>query len=256
MTETCPECGREIGPHEGLIWQYRGIREQHMVDDVESGGCGRAYTSSKDLNTKKLVAAFNAKLDEKKAPMKDWLGNELAVGDNIIYAAMSGRSVTMVIAEIVSFNESGSVTVEPIRSSRWKQHYGRTRWIDTRTGKGINPDLVKKDGSKPHVAVDSHYEDKDGNWFEPYEEKIQYPSYSGFRYAGVGTDTVTRHSPQEGVYYGTGDIPEPYKWKYVGTTYKDYVQTETKASKATLSVTENITKWTGELPDFDNKEDM
>lgn len=37
--------------------------------------------------------------------MKDWLGNEYDVGDKVIYAAGSGRSITMVLAEVVKIRK-------------------------------------------------------------------------------------------------------------------------------------------------------
>lgn len=97
--------------------------------------------------------------------MKDWLGNEFGVGDKVIYAAGSGRSITMVVGEVTrvwevyrdhdnyewavlppgeqapfkkKWNQDirdyvdlperektvARVQVKPLRSSRWKQHYG------------------------------------------------------------------------------------------------------------------------------------
>lgn len=147
--------------------------------------------------------------------MKDWLGQEYDVGDTVIYAAMSGRSVTMVLATVVKFNDSRSVTVQPERSSRWKQHHGRTRYIDNRTGRGIDPYAGWDEGR--HVKEAGHY---------------------------IRTDTCARVTDAEAWQLGYGMT------RWVPVQFKDYVEEVTEAPKpVTLTVTQNITKWTGEVPD-------
>lgn len=144
----------------------------------------------------------------------DWLGQEVAVGDTIVYAAMSGRSVTMVLAKVVSFNESGSITVQPLQSSRWKQHYGRTRYIDTRTGKGIDP-----------FATDKHTAE---------------PSYCRHKQTGERLSAEDINNGRLGY----------LDYEYVPAVWKDYVeQVKEPTSKVTLTVTANVTKWTGATPE-------
>lgn len=82
--------------------------------------------------------------------MKDFLGNEYGVGDRVVYAAQSGRSATMVHAKVLEFKDNGNVVVQPLESSRWTQHYGRTRYIDSRNGKGIDPTFPKHHKVKEH----------------------------------------------------------------------------------------------------------
>lgn len=157
--------------------------------------------------------------------MKDWLGKEYTVGDTVIYAAGSGRSITMVVARVLKFTEKehpykdGTTThvqVLPIRSSRWKQHGGHTKYIDTRTGKGIDPWA----GKAKHMLVPGHE-----------------------------IDTRTGQKiPEDNKPYN-GGVPYEYR-KYVYTVWQPWVKTVKEGVKpVTLTVTENITKWEGEIPD-------
>lgn len=106
--------------------------------------------------------------------MRDFLGQEYDVGDEVLYAAMSGRSATMILGEVVDIFEapaskwadSGKITkvkVQPLMSSRWKQHYGRRKYIDTRTGKSVDP---FRDGSE-------HYEGWNGQENQPFASHIE-----------------------------------------------------------------------------------
>lgn len=158
--------------------------------------------------------------------MKDWLGAELAVGDTVIYPAGSGRSITMVIGEIVGFGErteprwngeddavEPTIKVQPLRSSRWQQHYGRDYYVDVRTGKRIDPHRQAKDGTFPHIAEHGHYLDADGE----------------------------RHPRQD--YRGN----EPL-YTYVPTAYRDHVEQRNDGPKpVTIHVTDNVTRWHGQL---------
>ena len=160
--------------------------------------------------------------------MKDWLGNDYGPGDTVLYAAQSGRSVTMVLGKVVSINElifdeaergfvriekasdtairngaehKTTVTVQPLKSSRWKQHYGHTRYVDTRTGKGIDPWLDK------HIAGGGYRVNK----------------LTGKRMAA--DDYSTMH----------------YDW--VTAEFKDYVKEIHEGPKpVTLTVTDNIVR--------------
>lgn len=148
----------------------------------------------------------------------DFLGREYEAGDIIVYAAMSGRSVTMVKAEVVEIKESGSVKVQPLESSRWQQHSGRHRTIDKRTGKGIDPYSGNgkhiKELSKMRHAVTGE---------EISGEEFQRRREWGYR----GADRI--------------DNQEYFNWKYVPTVFHDYVERIVDPVKpVTLTVTENI----------------
>lgn len=158
--------------------------------------------------------------------MKDWLGKDLAVGDKVIYAVGSGRSITMVIGEIVGFGERTetcyhgpdqqltTIRVQPLRSSRWKQHRGTDYYVDARSGKRIDPWREAKDGTFPHIAVQGHYVDA----------------------AGV------RHKQQR--YSGSGH----HEYTYVPTEFREYVEKRNDGPKpVTIHVTENVTKWDDDL---------
>jgi hypothetical protein len=136
----------------------------------------------------------------------------------------------MVLAEVVSINElifdseaygfvridkasngaiasnaerKTTVTVQPLKSSRWEQHYGRDRYIDTRTGKGINPWLDK------HCASGGYRRDKSTG------ERVDDSNYS--------------------LRYG--------EYEYVPTVFKDYVKEIHEGPKpVTLTVTDNIVR--------------
>ncbi len=112
--------------------------------------------------------------------MTDWLGNEYGPGDRVLYAAGSGRSITMVLGEVIDayrvyrdqdsyswkrlsegeappllrvwdhdlkeYVDSGKpvdsehrVRVRPLGSSRWEQHSFKRYYVDTRTGKHMDP---------------------------------------------------------------------------------------------------------------------
>lgn len=135
----------------------------------------------------------------------DFLGNEYGIGDTIVYAAMSGRSVNMVLAEIVSFNESGTTTVQPLEGARWKQHSSRTRYIDSRSGKGIDPWFDK------HIEVQRHY------IHNTTGERIDDLYEIDWRLRG--------------------------EYRTVPVVYKDYVTQVTSGPKpVTLQITKNIVK--------------
>lgn len=156
--------------------------------------------------------------------MKDWLGNDLQVGDTVIYPAASGRSITMVVGEITGFGERDTgwdeakteptIKIRPLRSSRWRQHRGTNYYVDNRTGKRIDPYRRAADGTFPHVADGGYYRDAAGN----------------------------RHERQ--VYRGNDHL-----FEYVPTVFADHVEKRHDGPKpVTIGVTENVTKWTGTLP--------
>lgn len=177
--------------------------------------------------------------------MKDWLGKEYGVGDLILYAAMSGRCVTMVLGKVLriyqgpqygysqyreedpDYQTETKVQVQPLKASRWKQH-GRTRFIDTRTGKGIDAYLIEKNG---------FYRHQNGGYFEDTQTGERVPR-------SVYDERFRRWR------YWDADSKLPPGWKYIPATYKDYVKQETAVSPVTISVTENIVKWTGDTDDL------
>lgn len=147
----------------------------------------------------------------------DWLGQSIEVGDHVIYPAGSGRSITMIIGTVVGFNDNGSITLCPVKSSRWKQHHGRTRYVDNRTGKGIDP----WSGSGKHIVEGGcHVRRSTGEEIND-EDYYALQRSRGYRY-------------------------DDYAYKPV--VFKDYVERQdTPTTKVTVHVTENVTKWTGVL---------
>lgn len=164
----------------------------------------------------------------------DWLGNTYDVGDLVLYAAMSGRSVTMVLAEVIKFNESGSVGLRPMRSARWKQHSGKSYHIDNRTGKRIDP----YSGDGKHITVHGHMAHRDNpQWTISSEE------YHNIRWSNIARSS-------QGYITSGGGKNDITAYDYVPTQFKDYVEHKREDTKlVTISVTENIVKWSGELPE-------
>lgn len=163
--------------------------------------------------------------------MKDWLGQEIEVGDTVIYGgAGSGRSIQMVLAKVVKFNDSGSVTVLGIRGSRWKQHHTPSWYIDSRTSEKIDWWLPE------HKVSGGNYRFEDGTLSDWNCRKKRHSGtyvYGDEAWRALGPDRVEMGTYQRRI-------------------LKDYV-TEVFGSvkPVTLTVTENITKWTGEVPDED-----
>jgi hypothetical protein len=147
----------------------------------------------------------------------DWLGNEYGVGDYVVYGAGSGRSINMVFAKVVEFKESGNVTLEPLKSSRWEQHAGSSFYIDERTGKRIDPWRAKQ-----HVKSGGHY-----------KHNVTGESITVDDYHNLDWRTKEREN-----------------YTYFSTVFHDYVKwTKAPTKKVTLTVIQNITKWQGEIPD-------
>ncbi len=63
--DNCPKCGRSLIETDGyyrkdIIVQYIGLRSQHVMDDPETGGCGWAWTTSKDPRDQELADKWNS----------------------------------------------------------------------------------------------------------------------------------------------------------------------------------------------------
>jgi hypothetical protein len=179
--------------------------------------------------------------------LTDWQGQEYGPGDIVLYAAMGGRCPNIIKAEVVDIwltrrgenwswerlpddaepekDDELRVRVLPLAAARWEQHTPKTRYIDKRTGKGIDPFRGRKhveDGTnllfcaRTNTVLDDH---------------------------GHGTCcTKPGYRPGEAVYHSTygGDGPTA---TYVKPVFKDYVEKIVVPVKpVTLSVTENITK--------------
>jgi hypothetical protein len=87
----------------------------------------------------------------------DWLGQEVRVGDIILYCAQSRRSTNMALGQVVAINDKrpeygvpfgpltkdkavSSVRVQPLRSARWNQWHPSAYYVDPVSGERIrNP---------------------------------------------------------------------------------------------------------------------
>jgi len=145
----------------------------------------------------------------------DFLGSEYGPGDIVIYGQSSGRCINMIKAKVLEIKENGNVRVQPLGGSRWQGHSNRRYYVDTRTGKRIDPYRSDK-----HVEKDAHYVDQSGKEYSSNElYRLPY-----FERRNLNTT-------------------------YVPTKFKDYVESRIEPIKAvTLTVTENIVKFAdGEL---------
>lgn len=147
----------------------------------------------------------------------DWLGNSYKSGTYIIYGASGGRSINMVFGRVVKINPTGTVTIQPLKASRWKQHSEQSKYIDNRTGKGIDY------WSDAHAESTAHWtHDLTGRALS-YEERYERG--------------CVWHKPDD-------------NYTYVPRVMKDYVEEiKLPIKPVTLTITENITVWNGDLPE-------
>jgi hypothetical protein len=191
--------------------------------------------------------------------MKDFLGNEYGEGDLVIYAAASGRCITMVIGRVVSISQRESrdyaerpdgtwgyfkvpvtdkdgnpvysVRVQPLNSSRWEQHSPRIYYVDTRTGK----------------TVDRYSHVKEHSYSTDARTGERLPDICGEYYIWK---TERRYGYEERVSCKNPDYVLPELRTYHPTVFEDYLEERREGPKpVTITVTENIVKWSGELPD-------
>lgn len=193
--------------------------------------------------------------------MRDFLGNEYGPGDLVIYAAASGRSITMVIGRVVKVNERTeidysrpigggkkgyhkspvtdregnqlvSVTVQPLNSSRWRQHDQRIYYADKRTGKKV--DRYK------HVREQAY------NTLNSTGERLpdSCSVWTLYKSEDTGHGYATSRS------YKNSDYVDSQLRTYHPVVFEDYVEERREGPKpVNITVTENIVKWDGELPD-------
>jgi hypothetical protein len=189
--------------------------------------------------------------------LTDFLGHTYGPGDLVIYAAMSGRCVNMIVGRIVEIyrvayvdfkwerladdapvprktnwkdedigeEDSGlRVKIQPLRGARWEQHHGHKYYVDTRSDKRIDP---WKGKGYPHIKIMGHYID----------------TRSG---GPIGDSQRYQHWARE---KGLPYIPSEFV-DYVHTEFQPWVEERNDGVKpVTLTVTDNIVKWEGELPD-------
>lgn len=137
--------------------------------------------------------------------MKDWLGQEISIGDWILYAKSYGcnHGCQMVLAEIVKVNAS-TVVASIIKQSR---SGGRRPMMltDVRTGKE-----VRGYGNSLHVKKPAHYAHKETGEELSYQQMYSY------------------------------NDPRRKDYKYVPDQYWDYVQP--RPATTTFQITDNILK--------------
>lgn len=220
--------------------------------------------------------------------LTDFLGHEYGPGDLVVYAAMSGRCANMIFGRVVEiyrvayvdFNwvrldddepvprkirydgEDMSeedtalrVKVQPLRGARWEQHRNRDYYIDTRSGKRIDPDAP----SGKHILKPSHYVFADGREYNYEGVQAEYNArhrgpgmYLSFDQHFRRICNINYGTPGEFRFPLTPDAAEKQQLWWVRRTYQPWVEKRSDGVKpVTLTVTDNIVKWEGELPDAD-----
>lgn len=148
------------------------------------------------------------------AALTDFLGRTYGVGDTVVYAATSGRSVTMVFGRVVALRPSGAIDVQPLDAARWEQHSGRTHYVDTRTGKRIDP----------HVEDGRHYAKPPCYRHDVTGEEVSYEAWPDRR-------------PAAGLH---GDW---LHWRYQPAVMREYVEQVHEGPRpVTLQITENVVR--------------
>lgn len=189
----------------------------------------------------------------------DFLGNEIEEGTYIVYASGSGHSKNVSLGQILKItplewephdtqekmygdrSRVKSVQVQPVKSSRWQQHHQRTKYIDTRTGKGV--DLwLEKDGVLVHQygKPQKHRESGEGYTHGEVKEfmaEINKP-WAEWREKHRGWGYVSNHgvTPQAPKYHSDYDY-----FEYVGYTHQPWIRVEKQPIKpVTLTVVANV----------------
>lgn len=145
----------------------------------------------------------------------DFLGNVLAVGDTVVYASLAGRSAKLTKGVIVAFK--GSNVQVKREATSWGGKVGtETRYVDSRTGKGIDPSYAKHQerGYGYEHRITGRFLDGDGFYREKflnYDEVQDYYRKNGW-YGGYNRPQY-KHNP--------AFVEED--WKSVRPIYKDYV---------------------------------
>lgn len=178
--------------------------------------------------------------------LKDFMGNELNIGDTVVYASLAGRSAKLTKGKIVAFKASG-VQVQRESTSWGGDVSKQTRWVDSRTGKGIDPSYAK------------HQERGYGYVNQKTGEYIRSEDYYHHRYTNYQAvqDWYQKHGYGWG-YYSTPKRPEyilnpdfvDADWKSVSPIYKDYVTEVEKApppvTVGTGSMLKVMPEWTAQ----------
>jgi hypothetical protein len=65
MSDKCPKCGRELTSYDVAVVGYMWSKANHLVDDINSGGCGWAWVDKDDKFYKPEAAQLAAKYNER-----------------------------------------------------------------------------------------------------------------------------------------------------------------------------------------------
>jgi hypothetical protein len=163
-------------------------------------------------------------MSEEVEPLVDIAGHTLAIGDTVVYPQQSGRSVQMVLGELISWNGK-TAQIRRSGGSRWKPSYENTRYRDTRTGKNVNIYA----GNYEHFEVKPRSylkHSETGEELSDVEHRQRYPFVSSYVYGG-------------------GIKDDRYKWlaKYDQGVLKEYIEKYSEDAKpVTIKNVSNIVK--------------
>jgi hypothetical protein len=169
--------------------------------------------------------------------VKDVFGAEYGVNDIVVYATAQGYSSAsgrMRIGRVVKIS-GRQVTIQPFQQDG---AHKPVKYIDTRTGKGIDPYCA----SRKHIAEDEHYTDKRTGERLTELQMSPYINRDGTPWAprSYYFDSLRRDNPA---------YVEHEHREYHHAVLKDYVGTaETKPRVSVIGVSD-IAKWAGPVPD-------
>jgi hypothetical protein len=183
--------------------------------------------------------------------MQDWLGNEYGPGDLVVYAALSGRSITMVLGRVVDVYKvyRDPDKYEWARLAEGEEPPFHRKWNhDTksydRTDERIESELrvkilpLKSSRWQQHGG-NKHYEDsRTGKTIDVYRSNDKHVVKWGYNIDTRTGDVINDRD------YNKPVVPYEFR-KYIPTVFKDYVvEVATPVKPVIIQITENVMKWT------------
>lgn len=249
--------GREYGPGDLVIYGVAPGRSVNMV----VGRVTEIYEvyQSRDTYRWKCLA------DGEQAPLKTRYGWLDAAG-----TVHPERAEGLTWREYETDEREEThvrVKIQPLGASRWEQHSGHDYWVDTRTGKRIDPTRGTR-----HIKTPGHYVFADGRvldldklramhekkWADPRKavRSYNYPRDSfdavfarQYHVNSGAPGEIRLYGPERDQDYRTDEQKARIQLWWVPDVYHDYVEERHEAPKAvTIEVIRNIVRWDGPDP--------
>lgn len=219
--------------------------------------------------------------DFRGAGLQDFLGNEYGPGDLVMYAAMSGRCANMIIGRVEaivrSFKDPDTYRWKALKDGEEAPFARRYGWLDANgefqcTGRDIEAKDARERGLKwdeyvtdelvetkvtvrimplkgarwdQHRGTDYYIDTRSGAKIDPYRNSSCWAS------GGYYIDTRTGQRIEDQRYltsWSAAYVDWQYR-KHIPIVFHPWVERRNTGVKAvSLSVTDNIVRWLGELP--------